>query len=209
MADESRTSEELTQLVRECVRSEMELQRSGRQGNTNLLSRTRDLIASSARSASQDVANSVMPSQSQTAQHVLAGTTNTTQTTFSRNSPGVSNTYPDGRPTTVLTNIKRAATSQHPWRLKKGKQKKTLQQQFYTKAVHPLDKPLDEYIGVNDVISDYSIKDDMVLLKCYVEIGTGQTEEEIRESITEVYMNVLEHSFTNLALVTIIDKVMF
>ncbi len=67
MADESRTSEELTQLVRECVRSEMELQRSGRQGNTNLLSRTRDLIASSARSASRDVANSVMPSQSQTA----------------------------------------------------------------------------------------------------------------------------------------------
>ncbi len=87
MADESRTSEELTQLVRECVRSEMELQRSGRQGNTNLLSRTRDLIASSARSASRDVANSVMPSQSQTAQHVLASTTNTTQTTFSRNSP--------------------------------------------------------------------------------------------------------------------------
>ena len=63
---------------------------------------------------------------------------------------------------------------------------KTLQQQCYPKAVHLLDKPLNKYIGVDDYITDYPIKDDMVLLKCYIEIGTGQTEQEIRESITDV-----------------------
>ena len=43
-------TEELTQIVRECVRNEIALQRSG--SNTSLLMRSRDLIASSARSAS-------------------------------------------------------------------------------------------------------------------------------------------------------------
>ena len=46
-------TEELTQIVRECVRNEIALQRSG--SNTSLLMRTRDLIASSARSASREV----------------------------------------------------------------------------------------------------------------------------------------------------------
>ena len=52
---------ELVNLVRECVRSEIELQRSGCEGNANLLARTRDLVASSARSASRDVANWLSP----------------------------------------------------------------------------------------------------------------------------------------------------
>ena len=52
---------DLVNIVRECVRNEIELQRSGREGNANLLARTRDLIASSARSASRDVANSLSP----------------------------------------------------------------------------------------------------------------------------------------------------
>jgi hypothetical protein len=217
MADESRTSlqsDQLTQIVRECVRSEMELQRSGRQGNTNLLSRTRDLIAGSARSASREAANSFnIPSQA-----ALVGSTSSTQSTFSRSpgtsasvpilmSPDASSTsYPAGRPTTLLTSSKRAATSQHPWRLKKGKQKKTVKQQFYPKAVHLLDKPLEEYIGLDDYISDYPIKDDMVLLKCFVEIGTGQKEEEIRQSITEVYKCSCMKTIL-LLFVTIIDKV--
>ena len=38
---------DLVNIVRECVRNEIELQRSGREGNANLLARTRDLIASS------------------------------------------------------------------------------------------------------------------------------------------------------------------
>ena len=64
MAEQSSGSrDELTQIVRECVRNEvrneMEMQRSGRQGNTNLLVRTRELIGRSARSASREVANSL------------------------------------------------------------------------------------------------------------------------------------------------------
>ena len=51
--------EELTQMVRECVRNEIALQRSG--NSTSLLMRTRDLIASSARSASREMTNSIAP----------------------------------------------------------------------------------------------------------------------------------------------------
>ena len=173
---------DLVNIVRECVRSEIELQRSGREGNANLLARTRDLIASSARSASRDVANSLSPaagtgSASSSAQSVFSGSPGT--------STGVSGSYSVGRPTTAVTSTKRPATSQHPWRLKKGKQKK-LQQEFYPKAVHLLDKPADEHKEPDNYIPDYSIRDDMTLLKCYIEIGTLQTETEIRESITEV-----------------------
>ena len=170
---------DLVNIVRECVRNEIELQRSGREGNANLLARTRDLIASSARSASRDVANSLSPA---------TGSGSSTQSVFSGSpgtSTGVSGSYSVGRPTTAVTSTKRPATSQHPWRLKKGKQKK-LQQEFYPKAVHLLDKPADEHKGPDNYIPDYSIRDDMTLLKCYIEIGTLQTETEIRESITEV-----------------------
>jgi hypothetical protein len=92
---------------------------------------------------------------------------------------------PAGRPTTILTSSKRAATSQHPWRLKKGKQKKTVKQQFYPKAVHLLDKPLEEYIGLDDYISDYPIKDDMVLLKCF-----GKKKKKL-DKVSLRYINVL------------------
>ena len=172
---------DLVNIVRECVRNEIELQRSGREGNANLLARTRDLIASSARSASRDVANSLSPAAG-------TGSASSTQSVFSGSpgtSTGVSGSYSVGRPTTAVTSTKRPATSQHPWRLKKGKQKK-LQQEFYPKAVHLLDKPADEHKGPDNYIPDYSIRDDMTLLKCYIEIGTLQTETEIRESITEV-----------------------
>ena len=50
--------EELSLMVRECVRNEIALQRSG--NNTSLLMRTRDLIASSARSASREMTNSIV-----------------------------------------------------------------------------------------------------------------------------------------------------
>ena len=193
---------ELVNLVRECVRSEIELRSSGREGNLYLLARTRDLIAGSARSASRDVANSLSP----------AASNGSTQSVFSSSpgiSTGLSGNYSVGRSTTVVTSAKRPATSQHPWCLKKGKQKK-LQQEFYPKAVHLLDKPADQHQGPANYISDYSIKDDMTLLKCYIEIGTLQTEAEIRESITEVkcciltsvlyymYMTLASYSFLKL-----------
>jgi hypothetical protein len=86
---------------------------------------------------------------------------------------------------------------QHPWRLKKSKQKKMSTQQFYLKAVHLLDKPSDEHISPDNYISDYSIKDEMVLLKCYIEIGTEPTESEIRGSITEVCIKVCLNKINN------------
>ena len=52
-------TEELIQIVRECVRNEIALQRSA--SNTSLLMRTLDLIASSARSARREVTNSIVP----------------------------------------------------------------------------------------------------------------------------------------------------
>ena len=68
-----------------------------------LLSRTRQLIASSASSASQDVANSVTLSQA--AQHSLSSRT---QSTFSSNTlVGISNIHSDGCPATVLVTSKR------------------------------------------------------------------------------------------------------
>lgn len=38
----------------------------------------------------------------------------------------------------------------------------------------------------NGFVPDYAVTDDMVLLKGYFELGTGHSESEIRESITEV-----------------------
>lgn len=182
MAAEGRRDDELTQIVRECVRNEIELQRSGRQGNTNLLMRTRELIASSARSASQEVANS-LPAQS-------PGTPASVSVprVVSPGVSGGSHSQAEGHITAkTSTTFKRAATSQHPWRFKKGKQKKSLQkQEFYPKAVHLLDKATAEHEGPDNYIPEYAIKDDMILLKGFIELGTGQTEAEIRESITEV-----------------------
>ena len=138
----SEQQHDLTNRVRECVRNKIELQQSGREGNANLLAWTRDLIASSARSASRDVANSLYPAAG-------TGSASSTQLVFS-GSPGtytgVLDSYSVGRPATGVTSLKRPATSQHSWHLKKGKQTK-LQQEFYPKAVDLLDKPADEHKG--------------------------------------------------------------
>ena len=189
MAEQSSGSrDELTQIVRECVRNEvrneMEMQRSGRQGNTNLLVRTRELIGRSARSASREVANS-LPETS-------FSTPSPTPSSVRRLMPaGTSSGLPQADQsatvqTTAGSGSKRASTYQHPWRLKKEKQKNLPPQEFYQKAVHLLDKPGDENEIRDNYISDYSIKDDMILLKGFIEIGTGQTEAEIRESINEL-----------------------
>ena len=104
-------TEELTQIVRECVRNEIALQRSGR--NTSLLMRTRDLIASSARSASREVTNSITPG--------IVPSFPATAT------PGPSSSL--SSPQTGQTGKKRpAAATNHPWRLK-GKQKKQMKQE--------------------------------------------------------------------------------
>ena len=159
-------TEELTQIVRECVRNEIALQRSG--SNTSLLMRTRDLIASSARSASREVTNSITPD--------IVPSFPATAT------PGPSSSL--SSPQTGQTGKKRpAAATSHPWRLK-GKQKKQMKQEFHPKAVYLLDKPDD--LDENGFVPDYAVTDDMILLKGYFELGAGQSESEIRKSITEV-----------------------
>ena len=161
--------EELTQMVRECVRNEIALQRSG--NSTSLLMRTRDLIASSARSASREMTNSIAPDFPATGTPGQPG-------------PSSSSSFQTGQSQYFQTGKKRpAATTNHPWRLK-GRQKKQTKQEFHPKAVHLLDKPED--LDENGFVPDYTVTDDMVLLKGYFELGTGQSESEIRESITEV-----------------------
>ena len=86
-----------------------------------------------------------------------------------------------------------ASTSNHPWRFKKGKSK-NVKQEFHPKAIYVLEKPeydlLAEY-GSYMYVPDYAVNDNMILLKGYIELGTGQSEHEIRQSIT----NVLKQRF--------------
>ena len=56
--------------------------------------------------------------------------------------------------------------------------------EFRPKAVHLLDKPGD--LDENDFVPDYAATDNMILLKGYFELGIGQSESEIRESIAEI-----------------------
>ena len=119
-------TEELTQIVRECVRNEIALQRSG--SNTSLLMRTRDLIASSARSASREVTNSITPG--------IVPSFPATATP----DPSSSLSSPQTR---QMGKKRPAAATNHPWRLK-GKQKKQMKQEFHPKAVYLLDKPDDQ-----------------------------------------------------------------
>ena len=50
----------LTQIVRECVRNEMALQRSRSASNASLLSRIRNLISNATRSASREAAGAAL-----------------------------------------------------------------------------------------------------------------------------------------------------
>ena len=115
----STSEQELTQMVRECVRNEIALQRS--RNSTSLLMRTRDLIASSARSASREMTNSIAPDFPATGTPGQPG-------------PSSSSSFQTGQSQYFQTGKKRpAATTNHPWRLK-GKQKKQTKQEFHPKA---------------------------------------------------------------------------
>jgi hypothetical protein len=103
---------EITGIILQCVREEIHFQRSGRQGTSNILHRTRDLIANATTSASREfesrrsslLSSSALPSSSST---------------------------PDRSPVTNNPPTpKRASTSGnsfHPWRFKKKESKKTVQ----------------------------------------------------------------------------------
>ena len=176
-SERSVDDERMTSLIRNCVREELSIQRSS--GNGNLLMRTRDLIANSARSASREMGSlSVINSTPGTSASSSCGTGNREFI------PALETEKPSS--SKVNIGLKRISTHQHPWRFKRGKQKME-KQEFNPKAVHLLDIPdadLDDEPG--GYIPDYTLKDEMVLLKGYFELGTQQEESEIRESITEV-----------------------
>ena len=157
----------LTQIVRECVRNEMALQRSGSGSNASLLSRTRNLISNAARSASREAAGAPSPAQASFEAEAEVPTR-------AQHSGG------------FQTGKRPASTWNHPWRFKKGKSK-NVKQEFHPKAIHVLEKPeYDLLAEEGSYVPDYAVNDNMILLKGYIELGTGQSEREIRQSITDV-----------------------
>ena len=122
--------------------------------------RTRDLIASSARSASREMANSIAP-----------GIVTSFPATGTPGPSSSSSSFQTGHAQSFQTGKKRpAAATNHPWRLK-GKQKKQMKQEFHPKAVYLLDKPED--LDENGFVPDYAVTDDMILLKGYFDLGAG------------------------------------
>ena len=126
--------------------------------------RTRNLIASSAKSASREMTNSIAPDIVPS----FPATATSVPSSLSSFHPGKK------RP---------AGATYHPWRFK-GKQKKQMNQELHPKAVHLLDKPKD--LDENGFVPDCAVTDNMILLKSYFELGTGQSESKFRESITEI-----------------------
>ena len=58
-----------------------------------------------------------------------------------------------------------------------------MNQELHPKAVHLLDKPKD--LDENGFVPDCAVTNNMILLKGYSELRTGQLESEIRESIRD------------------------
>ncbi|RMX51820.1 hypothetical protein pdam_00021966 [Pocillopora damicornis] len=112
--------------------------------------RTRNLIASSAQSASREMTNSIAPG--------IVPSFPATATSV----PSSSSSFHTGKK-------RPAGATNHPWRFK---------------AVHLLDKPKD--LDEDGFVPDCAVTDNMILLKSYFELGTGQSESKFRESITEI-----------------------
>ena len=162
---------EITGIIRQCVREEIDFQRSGRQGTSNILHRTRDLIANATISASREfesrrsslLSSSALPSSSST---------------------------PDRSPVTnnPCTHAKESFNEReffHPWRFKKKESKKTVQGRVVTKSIFLIDEPPDH--DNNQCVPDYTLECDMILVKGYCDLSTTYTEAEIRREISETF----------------------
>ena len=84
---------------------------------------------------------------------------------------------------------KRASTSghsSHPWRFKKRKEdsKKPKPGKIVTKQICLIDGPPGEH-NDNELIPDYTLWDDMILVKGYCDFSTSYTESEIQKEISE------------------------
>ncbi len=163
---------ELEGIIRQCVREEIDFQRSGRQGTSNILHRTRDLIANATTSVSREFESR--------RSSLLSSSTLTSSSSTPDRSP-VTNNPPTS---------KRASTSGnsfHPWRFKKSKEsKKTKQGRVVTKSVCLIDKPPD-HDDINQYVPDYTLGCDMILVKGYCDLSTSYTEAEIRREISETF----------------------
>ena len=176
---ETANNKELARIIRQCVREEIDMQRSGRNGNVGLLNRTRELIGNASRSASEDLARFVSTPNPGT------GRPSTSSSTLSS---GPSSSCLSSTSQTSFNTVKRGNPS-HPWRISSSKKKKKGNQkvQIHPKEIHLLDMPnVDSAEGKSKCADSYVISDEMVLLKGFVELGTEQKEDEIRNSIMEL-----------------------
>ena len=176
---ETANNKELARIIRQCVREEIDMQTSGRNGNVGLLNRTRELIGNASRSASEDLARFVSTPNPGT------GRPSTSSSTLSS---GPSSSCLSSTSQTSFNTVKRGNPS-HPWRISSSKKKKKGNQkvQIHPKEIHLLDMPnVDSAEGKSKCADSYVISDEMVLLKGFVELGTEQKEDEIRNSIMEL-----------------------
>jgi hypothetical protein len=89
-------------------------------------------------------------------------------------------------PSSSTSSSKRpGSTPSHPWRFKKTKTK-AKPNQIVTKSVCLLDAPPDEFDDGCCTIPDYSLVDDMIILKGYCDLGTSYSEADIRKEISEI-----------------------
>ena len=152
---------EISNMIRQCVREEIDFQRSGRRGTSSVLNRTRELIASASRSACQEFENNRVP----------------------LNPPTTPSSIPMG---SGLPKRPVEATPSHPWRFKRNKKGTAKPKAVVnvTKQIYLLDEPPQSEVTQGHV-ADYTIVDEMILLKGYCDFATTFTEAEIRKEISE------------------------
>ena len=169
---------ELASIIRQCVREEINFQRSGRQGTSNLLHRTRDLIANATTSVPREF-NNWRSNSFVSAVSSSTATSSSTASTTDR-SLAISNPQWPKRASTSTS-----GHSSHPWRFKKKKEdsKKPKPGKILTKQICLIDAP--PYHPDSELIPDYALGDDMILVKGYCYFSTSYTESEIRTEISE------------------------
>ena len=145
--------------IRRCVRDELEL---------NLVQRTRNRIRSAAVSSARDLE-----------QNLGGGLLSNTRSGRSANSLNDTGS-------TSFSGTKRSSSAPgHSWRFKKSNAVKI---QTIPKTVWLLDKPNDDVeISPDGDCEDYSITDEMVLLKGEVDLVSNQKEEDIRRELEGIF----------------------
>ena len=171
MADARNNSDDLDERIRQCIREELTISNAGvdRNSNQTLVTRTRDLIRSSATFASRQLGGLSLwtPSAS------LAGRS--------------------------ASPAERSSHQSHPLRFSKRKQNAPTKsnikkkKQAIPKTVFLLDKVCCEDDEDNGEVADYeyAIKEDMILLKGQFDLECDADEDSIRSELRKVFMKKL------------------